>query len=782
MIRYYVDTESISFTDCTLLIQYKERYSNIISLHEIFYEPVGKTIDLILNLLEHDLVFYNVTHDSFHLTKTINILFQLDPDKIPDPVEYYQVEKDYLNIMNYIPKPKGVVDLLLHTRKKFQNTMKQHPLQFKIPKICALDFKKILEKEFSVLPKILFANNPCGYQGKPYIKIIEIMEDGRTAVTPEELSKREKGELSFNLDQNWVYLRMNFCPSGKLKDLMKYQFDRDDAEELDIPYKRSKTPFYNPHGGEWLNLFEPHKEMWHTSKKYRSYAEKDILFLEILDKDFDYPSPDEESSLAWAIGSQYCVGYEINLIKAKSMLDHYQSAYNKMFYLCNDKKYLYFNQEKDIFNQEKNDLFSTEQKKCKAVKLQNINSNRNLKNYLHSGLTEMEKMLIPDCSKETFEALDQLTDINPILIEKLHRIKNIKKCIQYIRLLSRLLEAKKLFCTFNIVGTRTNRQSGGDSLNKKGEKINPQGIPKGIIRKIFTFATNLRGGDFSGFEVAIWDARYNDPLLHEQLASGKKIHGIWGEYLYDVPYEELLQGQETKGSEYNRAKNSFFAGIYGAQPPKIAKVTGLPLEKILLAYTKFYSDYKKLGESQKEIREAMTFIRDYKFNPPKKDYAETFLGFKRFFTLELQVTQILIKISNDDFLRFIPNALSLITKKTGKESSKQITILQAIRSALYSESFQIEAHCQRIYGNFLIQSPGGQITKTLQCKLNNLNEKVGVYQNYIKTFNVHDEILVMNDNLNLSSDIVTNFIVEYKKYVPFLKMKWNKINNWSEND
>jgi hypothetical protein len=75
------------------------------------------------------------------------------------------------------------------------------------------------------------------------------------------------------------------------------------------------------------------------------------------------------------------------------------------------------------------------------------------------------------------------------------------------------------------------------------------------------------------------------------------------------------------------------------------------------------------------------------------------------------------------------------------------------------------------------------MTKILQGRLNALNPHGIIDANqYCRTFNVHDEIVCTGDWFTETKKVVEDFVVEYKDRVPFLKMKWNKINNWSEND
>ena len=74
--------------------------------------------------------------------------------------------------------------------------------------------------------------------------------------------------------------------------------------------------------------------------------------------------------------------------------------------------------------------------------------------------------------------------------------------------------------------------------------LNAQGIGHGKdLRSCFplAFDMTLSGGDFESFEVVLADAEYDDPALHEDLISGKKVHALLGQFFYpDMSYDEII--------------------------------------------------------------------------------------------------------------------------------------------------------------------------------------------------------------------------------------------------
>ncbi len=108
----YFDTESIGFYGPTVLIQWAIDDGEI-HLHNIFKEPVHKTLALIEMMMEHDVAGYNLTHDSYHINKTYNVLKQLPILDPPDIYEYHTVEVESITKDSYCVKPKSATDFLL---------------------------------------------------------------------------------------------------------------------------------------------------------------------------------------------------------------------------------------------------------------------------------------------------------------------------------------------------------------------------------------------------------------------------------------------------------------------------------------------------------------------------------------------------------------------------------------------------------------------------------------------------------------------------------------------
>ena len=117
MKRLWFDTESVSFTGFTLLIQYQteEMERDDIRIHNIFNSPVIDTLRLINSMMNYCMVGYNLSHDFYHLAQTFNVLREMPANELPEPTEYVDISRS-LSSKNLCLKPAGahhMVNLLI---------------------------------------------------------------------------------------------------------------------------------------------------------------------------------------------------------------------------------------------------------------------------------------------------------------------------------------------------------------------------------------------------------------------------------------------------------------------------------------------------------------------------------------------------------------------------------------------------------------------------------------------------------------------------------------------
>ena len=159
-----------------------------------------------------------------------------------------------------------------------------------------------------------------------------------------------------------------------------------------------------------------------------------------------------------------------------------------------------------------------------------------------------------------------------------------------------------------------------------------------------------------------------------------------------------------------------------------------------------------------------------------KDYAESFLGFRRYFTLENRVMKCLFDLAQD-----IPQSWRSLKIKVQRRERIQ-TASGAVSSALYGASFGIMSRNIRAAKNHYIQSPGAEITKKTQANIWSL-QPIGIGPWIVQPMNIHDEVMCptaigYETAVEAKAKETVNF---YKKEVPLLAIDWfTNIANWAE--
>jgi hypothetical protein len=159
-----------------------------------------------------------------------------------------------------------------------------------------------------------------------------------------------------------------------------------------------------------------------------------------------------------------------------------------------------------------------------------------------------------------------------------------------------------------------------------------------------------------------------------------------------------------------------------------------------------------------------------------KDYIETFLGFRRYFTLENTICRVLFDLANK-----LP-ASWRACKITVRRRDRDQFASGAVCSALYAAAFGIQAANMRAANNHLIQSPGAQITKHVQRRIWDLQPH-GCGDLLVAPMNIHDEIMCVThpDLVDAVADNVEEAVEKYRPQVPLIGMKWGlDLANWAE--
>jgi len=286
-------------------------------------------------------------------------------------------------------------------------------------------------------------------------------------------------------------------------------------------------------------------------------------------------------------------------------------------------------------------------------------------------------------------------------------------------------------------------------------------------------------GDFSAFEVTIADAVCDDEALRAELMAGRKIHALFGMALFPGhTYEEIKATDGTENDLYTKGKQGFFGSIlYGGNELTLVNKLGVKKDDAITAIETFGKKYKGVGRWRKRVANSFCSMTQPDgigtaviWKDPA-DYAETMLGFRRYFTLENAICKELFTLAQKP-------------PKQWKDMGKGMKVCRrdrvqtaggAVQSALYGAAFMIQAANMRAAANHEIQSPGAEITKAIQRCIWDL-QPCGIHDFIVAPMNIHDEIICVNQPqmVDTVAEQVRSGVEQYRKFVPLLGIDWCK--------
>lgn len=777
----FIDTEGTGFHGVTVLIQ-TAKDDGKVNLFCPWTETIQDSIDFIEdNMLDPDgVVGFNWSFDQFHLQKLHSILClakkRLGPfEFMEDHIEAIaEMEPEARN--GKCIRPYKVLDLMLHARKgPFQSLMNRKDIRIRsVPYVLAEQVREELNSKI-VLPNVYFMR-----KADPTVRwqIVDKLNS--------------KGEVVPDL----VDIVLKFAPSASLKALAIATGVRTGSRALfdDImldkefmsnelgwaPYATAphkiKDVWVRPSPknwyGRWPQWVHKHIDHWVYNYDARIYAEADVDDTRGLYNYFGQPElGDIDSELAAMVGSVRWCGFALNRPALQEQLDQatkdlaeYQFAFNSA----------------PACRRLLNSVTTTDEQAIiadtSATTLQAL-SKWEIEEVCDTcfGMGTIGEADCPTCKGKGTVGNGERHAVAPIA-DKIIKARGISKMKGD---LTKLLITDRFHPDFNVIGTKSSRMSGTGGLNAQGINANPK------VRDAFTLADEgeeLDGGDFESFEVTILDAEYNDPNLRADLLSGKKIHAVMAQDLFDKTYEEVnaTKGLDGEDDLYARGKRSIFALAYGGDEGTLARKSGVSEEKAAEGYWKFTKRYPGLGEGRVRVSGEHTCLEQKEgggrviWKDPK-EYVESMLGFKRYFTLEYQICKALFTIAENP-----PKTWDIKTANKVIRRDKFQTPLGATRTALFAAAFNIMSAVIRAALNHKIQSPGAVITKTLQKRLWDL-QPCGVSEWKVRTMQVHDELLLVRipELADKCKQIVDDFLVEYRKVVPLLDIDWKiKMKSW----
>lgn len=714
----YFDSETCGLTGPMVLLQYAENDGPIV-LHNIWTEPIPKTLQLLEWLADSDVCGFNLVFDWFHVVKIYNILrafADVGYTEIPTVNSVAKVEAT--NPSKYCLRPRSALDLMLAARRgKYQYVMNRKPISIRrVPRVIASALCDELASRIN-LPEICFAKGGGAWE----------------VVEKEEYPK------------DLVDVRLRFHGSTSLRALSTDILGEDKGDwpipAGILPTELSYMPYGQYGNKPWALVIREHISMWGFHPKARYYAEQDVYLTRRLHK-FGFPEEsggDVDSELACAVGATRWKGFRIDHEKVASLIPKFEADSKK-----------------------------------------GPRGHQGARTLLDTVLPEPEKLALQDTSKETLESIEKHSSSEKAR-EIARNILEARRAKLRHTMMTRLAELPRFHPEFKIIGTKSNRQSGGAEDKGKGGSINPQGIPRDpAIRSCFPFADEneeLWGGDAKSFEITIIDAVMPDSNLHNELLTGKSFHGLMGEIWYGYKYDEIMNTKGQEDSKYDKVKSADFALFYGAEEKKLSDVLGLDdvseaMQRGRQRFPELFRQREKLALQYCSMRQPHGLGTKVEWHEPK-EYVESIFGFRRYFTLETEVCRSLYQLANK-----LPPSLQEYKQEVVRRQEKGTQkAAGATMSALYAAAFNIQAQVMRAACNHIIQSPGGEITKRLQYRLWNLQPK-GVSSWQVRLFNMHDELMAVTTVP--TQGIVKEFIEEYKQYVPLLEWEWERLKSWAE--
>ena len=810
MINFFIDSETCGLHSMMVLFQYAED-DGPIQLYDIWKEPVWKTLQLFERIADGTVIGFNLAFDWFHVAKVYTIWSLLPRDWIPEEHIDEIALKEPEGRDGPCIKPRAACDLLLHSRKnQYQSLMAREDIRIKkVPTALAYALSEELEKRIE-LDGIFFARSKD--PDAPKWKVYDIFKDGE-------------------LDTDFKDVVLKFNPAGGLKFLAEYamgfkpRFHFEDVEldkshrPIEYGYAPLATVVSTPElewavwekakgkdprlvGHAWPGRIKTHIEHWATHHDAREYASDDILYTRALYEHFGRPEAgDDDSTLACMVPVVRWRGFRINvegmrelLIEAQAVLANSPVNINKP---QDVREYLAACMDDMEFAN------SIEQTTEKAV----------VEGVAKWVLKEDEECTIctgqPGCQRCGGTSIVKKGP-HPAAI-RAREILDVKRAFKEVELYEKLILAGRFHASFNVIGALSSRMSGGDGLNAQGIKKTKE------VRKMFPLAWEgyeLCGGDFDSFEVTLADAVYNDPQLRQALVtflpchkcdgSGidkkkggecgncegtgeatKKIHGLFGMALFPgMTYEDILASDGDKKLDmYTLAKSGVFAMIYGGNAKTLQNNLGVSEDVAEAAYEQWGRMFPGIEKARIRIERSFGSMqqpdgRQVVWNEPM-DYCETFLGFRRYFTLENQICKELYKLAQKPPKEWSKCPVKVVRSQYNPRVQ---TAGGAVASALYGAAFSIQGMNVRAAANHEIQSPGGEITKRVQRLIWDLQPH-GVHPLYVAPMNIHDEIECVThpDFVERVAQAVRTGVESFRSKVALIGMTWNKsMENWAE--
>ena len=797
------DTETCGFHGLVVLIQWSEDDCKI-NLHDVWKEPVAKTLDLLRYIADREVIGFNLAFDWFHVQKLYSTLLLLEENQGSDslPEDFIEEMADYEEQARFLDvciKPKSAMDVFLHARKgPYQSLMARKDIMIKrVPRELAPALAAELEKRIE-LDGIYFSRRADSHAPKwqvfdsdePRFKnvILKFKASGALKVLAEHALKA-KNILTYGVIEPTVYpYEVGWAPFAKAVS------SREKNWRVKIKGKKI-------HKFAWPKIVQSHINHWRYYEPARKYGADDVIYTRDLWKYFGKPEfGDDDSILACSIGSVRWHGFRVDIDEIKRERDEAASRKgNAPIDPARAKSYI----AEELDEIEVLEFTSTKKVELEALakmKCDCEEDDTEINNLIQLGIDFGNLSIGDDCPRcngvGKHPAAVRATEVLDARRAKKEEVDLVK-----------IIQAGRFHASFKVIGTLSSRMAGADGLNAQGINKKPE------VRSCFKLADPdmiLCGGDFDAFEVVIMDAVYPDANLHKHITTKKpcqkcdqtgkidgkicdecdgtleaayKIHGLFAlEMFPHLTYADVIKSKGQAKDYYTLGKNGVFTMGYGGDEYTLINKYGVAEEVAIQAYTGWNHKYPDQARERQKVFDKFCSMSQpgglgtqVVWNEPA-DYIESIFGFRRYFTLENKICKALYDLAQD-----IPKPWKKLNIKVVRRDREQ-RVAGAVSSALYGAAFSIQSSAMRAAANHVIQSAGATITKKVQRNIWDIQPS-GVAAWRVTPLNIHDELMVPTkpEYVKKVNDIVNQTVESFRPQVPLIKMEWETgLESWKD--
>ncbi len=782
------DTETCGLHGPVVLIQYVIDDDTDITLFDCWHSTVRDSIDLLeTKFANRDVMGFNLVFDWFHIQKWYSMCrIALQKHGNITPIDYIPEMADIEEEARFYDKcikPSSAMDLMLHARKgPYQSLMARKSIKVrKVPAVIAQSVADALEARVEI-DGIYFSRRKDKYAPQWSIRDVKDRPDlcdivlsfhasgGLKVLAEHALGVKEDVILKFTDIEPPTYpVEAGYAPFAKAISSIE---------------KGWKAKVGKKEGYSWPRHIAQHASHWAFNQLARKYGADDVKYTRDLWYHFDRPAfGDDDSILACMVGALRWSGFAVNTDALGDLrIEALKKVAGVPISPARVKTYLF--QVTDA--QEQIGIKATDKKTLEAI-------------------CEWQC----DCVGEGCDKCDQ-TGVHPAA-RRAREVRDARQAKKRVDIYDKLIGAGRFHASFTVIGTLSSRMAGTDGLNAQGINSTTE------VRSCFTLADQgleLAGGDFVSFEVVLAEAVYEDVELRKALTEKKpcercdqigtiwneekseqvvcdecdgtkeatyKLHGLFGMEIFPgKTYADIIKSKGTENDMYSKGKSGIFAMLYGGDFNTLVNNQGIDPEVAERAYLNFQRRFPGVARARAIIEDMFCSMKQPGGLGTKviwkdpKDFIESSLGFRRYFTLENRICKELFDLANE-------NPWKAVKLKVTRNDREQ-TAGGAVASALYGGAFQIQAANLRAAANHVIQSTGATITKSVQRAIWDL-QPAGVVEWQVKPLNVHDEIMVpcRPELKEQVAQIVHDKVEEYREAVPLIAIDWSSdLKDWSQ--